>query len=118
MKQLNLTLSKSIDGFLNYKLAEGLTQRSVNSYEWVLFKWVEHRGDRLLTDVTVDNIRDYPAWLHELAPKLSLAKLSEGLGGLGRPARMIPNAPAIVNNVYRPTIGISRRLWQEAFRKS
>jgi hypothetical protein len=31
---LNLTLGKSIDGFLNYKLAEGLTQRSVSSYEW------------------------------------------------------------------------------------
>ena len=33
---LNLTLGKSIDGFLNYKLAEGLTQRSVSSYEWIL----------------------------------------------------------------------------------
>jgi integrase/recombinase XerD len=57
---LNLTLSKSIDGFLNYKLAEGLTQRSISSYEWVLRKWVEQRGDHLLTEVvqplsTVDN---------------------------------------------------------------
>ncbi len=48
---LNLTLGKSIDGFLNYRPAEGLTQRSVSSYEWVLRKWVEHRGDRLLAEV-------------------------------------------------------------------
>jgi pyrroline-5-carboxylate reductase len=37
-----------------------------------------------------------------LAPKLSLAKLSEGLGGFGRLARMIPNAPSIVNEGYNP----------------
>jgi hypothetical protein len=60
---LNLTLSKSIDGFLNYKLAKGLTQRSVSSYEWVLRKWVEQRGDHLLTEVTSDDVRNYLAWL-------------------------------------------------------
>jgi pyrroline-5-carboxylate reductase len=37
-----------------------------------------------------------------LAPKLSLAKLSQGLGGFGRLARMIPNAPSIVNEGYNP----------------
>ena len=60
---LNLTLGKSIDGFLNYKLAEGLTQRSVSSYEWILRKWVEQRGDHLLTEVTSDDVRNYLAWL-------------------------------------------------------
>ncbi len=37
-----------------------------------------------------------------LAPKLSLARLAEGLGGFGRLARVIPNAPSIVNAGYNP----------------
>ena len=37
-----------------------------------------------------------------LAPKLSIAQLSAGLGGFDRIVRMIPNAPAIVNRGYNP----------------
>ncbi len=37
-----------------------------------------------------------------LAPKLSLEKLSAGLNGFDRLARMIPNAPSIVNAGYNP----------------
>jgi pyrroline-5-carboxylate reductase len=37
-----------------------------------------------------------------LAPKISIAKISEGLGGLKNIARVIPNAPSIVNNGYNP----------------
>lgn len=42
------------------------------------------------------------AVLVSLAPKLSLAKLSAGLGGFERLARMIPNAPAIIAAGYNP----------------
>ncbi len=37
-----------------------------------------------------------------LAPKVSIAKFSEGLGGLKNIVRVIPNAPSIVNEGYNP----------------
>lgn len=37
-----------------------------------------------------------------LAPKLSIARLSSGLGGFARIVRMIPNAPSVVNKGYNP----------------
>jgi pyrroline-5-carboxylate reductase len=37
-----------------------------------------------------------------LAPKFSLGKLSELLGGFGRLARVIPNAPSVVNFGFNP----------------
>jgi pyrroline-5-carboxylate reductase len=37
-----------------------------------------------------------------LAPKISITKISEGLGGLKNIARVIPNAPSIVNEGYNP----------------
>ncbi len=37
-----------------------------------------------------------------LAPKLSIATLSAGLGGFKRIVRMIPNAPSIVNSGHNP----------------
>ncbi len=49
------------------------------------------------------------AILVSLAPKLSIAKLSEGLGGFSRIARVIPNAPSIINAGYNP-VAFSRTL--------
>jgi pyrroline-5-carboxylate reductase len=37
-----------------------------------------------------------------LAPKLTIARLAEGLGGFQRIVRMIPNAPSIINEGYNP----------------
>jgi pyrroline-5-carboxylate reductase len=37
-----------------------------------------------------------------MAPKVTLARLSESLGGLRRVARMIPNAPSIIGAGYNP----------------
>jgi len=42
------------------------------------------------------------AILVSLAPKLTLARLKESLGGFGRLVRMIPNAPAIVGAGFNP----------------
>jgi pyrroline-5-carboxylate reductase len=39
-----------------------------------------------------------------LAPKITLVKLSEGLGGHERLARMIPNAPSILGAGYNPMV--------------
>lgn len=42
------------------------------------------------------------AVLVSLAPKLTIAKLSAGLGGSPKIARMIPNAPSIIGQGYNP----------------
>ena len=42
--------------------------------------------------------------LISLAPKLSIAKLSEGLGGFNRIVRLIPNAASIICEGYNPIV--------------
>ena len=42
------------------------------------------------------------AILISLAPKLSIARLAEGLGGFDRIARLIPNAASIIGKGYNP----------------
>lgn len=42
------------------------------------------------------------AVLVSFAPKISMARISEGLGGFSRLARMIPNAPSIIGVGYNP----------------
>ncbi len=49
------------------------------------------------------------AMLISLAPKHTIAKLSESLGGFQRIVRMIPNAPSLVNEGYNP-VACSKRL--------
>jgi hypothetical protein len=36
-----LLISKSIDGFLKFKTAEGLSQRTIDSYEFILSHWFQ-----------------------------------------------------------------------------
>ncbi len=59
----NLLISLCIDGFIKYKTAEGLRQRTINSYEWVLNKWLERMGDKPINKVVPADIRDYLAYL-------------------------------------------------------
>ena len=59
----SMSLSKAVVGFVNHKLAEGLTDRSVYSYERLLNKWIEYEGDKDVVDITSQNIRMYLAWL-------------------------------------------------------
>ena len=58
-----MSLSKAVVGFVNNNLAEGLTDRSVNSYERLLNKWIEYEGDKDVGSITSQNIRRYLAWL-------------------------------------------------------
>ena len=58
-----LPLSKALVGFTNAKLAEGLSQRTVNSYLEDLQKWVERTGDREIDKVTGADYSAYLAWL-------------------------------------------------------
>ncbi|RME59146.1 hypothetical protein D6779_04985 [Candidatus Parcubacteria bacterium] len=59
----SMPISKAITGFVNYKMAEGLSRRTVDSYQRVLTKWIEHQGDKLLHEVTPNDIRSYLSWL-------------------------------------------------------
>ncbi len=58
-----LLISKSLDGFLKFKTAEGLSQRTIYSYERTLTKWLEHIGDRSVDDVQAADLTGYMAWL-------------------------------------------------------
>lgn len=44
-----------------------------------------------------------PSLVVSLAPKLTLGEISSALGGFGRLARVIPNAPSIVGAGFNPT---------------
>lgn len=55
-----LLLSKAIPGFINYKTAEGLALRTIDSHERLLNKWLEHIGDQEIGKITAqDMVRDY-----------------------------------------------------------
>ena len=48
-----------------------------------------------------DSLKPY-AILISLAPKLSIAKIAEGLGGFNRIVRLLPNAASIIGEGYNP----------------
>ena len=58
-----LLISKSIDGFLKFKTAEGLSQRSIAAYEDILKHWLSHVGDRSVSDLQPSDLTGYLAWL-------------------------------------------------------
>jgi len=63
----------------------------------------------------LDEIRDYlksDSILISLAPKLSTAKITEGLAGFKRIVRLIPNAASIIGEGYNP-VTFSESLSQE-----
>lgn len=60
---LSLSVSKAIEGFSKYKIAEGLSLRSVDSYERALKKWLEYQGDGPLKNIGTSEIQDYMNWL-------------------------------------------------------
>ncbi|MCM8777759.1 MAG: NAD(P)-binding domain-containing protein [Candidatus Omnitrophica bacterium] len=57
---------------------------------------IEKVSDEIKTCLTQDKT------LISLAPKVTIAKLSDMLNGFNRIVRMIPNAPSIVNSGYNP----------------
>jgi integrase/recombinase XerD len=56
-------LSKALEGFVNHKYAEGLSPRSITSYERLLKKWIKYEGNKPINKVTKENIREYMRWL-------------------------------------------------------
>jgi len=57
-------------GFLNYKTAEGLTDRSVDSYQRILHQWVENVGDKKIDQLTEHDLNAYLAFMRtEYVPR-------------------------------------------------
>jgi integrase/recombinase XerD len=59
----SLPLKKAISGFLNYKTAEGLTDRSVDSYERILKQWAEYVGDKKIDQLSDQNLNSYLVYM-------------------------------------------------------
>ena len=55
----SLPVSKAISGFIQYKSAEGLSPRTLVSYEHHLNLLLEFLGDRNLTQVTTQDLREF-----------------------------------------------------------
>jgi integrase/recombinase XerD len=62
-KLTSLSISKSIDGFLKFKTAEGLSKRTIDSYEYYLNQWMDHIGDQDVAKITTTDLIDYFAWM-------------------------------------------------------
>jgi integrase/recombinase XerD len=66
----SLFLSKAIPGFINYKTAEGLALRTIDSHERLLNKWLEHIGDQQIGKITTQDVVAYLSWLrNEYTPR-------------------------------------------------
>ena len=67
---LSLSISKAIDGFQKFKVAEGLSQRTVDSYEYYLNQWMNHIGDQDVAKIKPSDLINYFAWMRtEYKPK-------------------------------------------------
>lgn len=58
-----IPLSKAIDGFLTFKVAEGLSKRTTDSYEHILQCWQDHIGDLKVNSITTLDLSSYLAWM-------------------------------------------------------
>ena len=61
--KVSLSLAKAIDGFLKFKTAEGLSQRTIASYEYMLNHWLKYIGDRSVSEIQASDLTGYMAWL-------------------------------------------------------
>ena len=76
----SLVLGKAIQGFVNYKMAEGLSDRSVDSYERILKKWAFVEGLFISNPITNEldqpNVRLRFVSALDLVKRLTLAENS------------------------------------------
>lgn len=59
----SLVLSKALIGYLYFKTAEGLSDRSLESYERILKKWIQYCGHVEIVTITNKDIVGYLRWL-------------------------------------------------------
>ena len=66
----SLPLRKAIIGFLNFKTAAGLSQRSVDSYQRILEQWADYAGDKKVSQFTDHEINAYLVYMRtEYVPR-------------------------------------------------
>ena len=58
-----LNFSIALNGFLQYKLAEGLSPATVFNYERDLKLWLEHMGDQDIGRITSANLLEFLNYL-------------------------------------------------------
>jgi integrase/recombinase XerD len=84
----SLLLSKAVNGFLQFKAAEGLSPATLTSYETHLKLWLEHLGDVPVGKITAREVQEHLAWLRtEYEPRR--------ITGSKRPL-----SPKTIRNVY------------------
>lgn len=59
----SFSLKQALEGFINQKYAEGLSPRTIDSYERLLNKWIEYEGDKKIGEVETRDLREYLRWL-------------------------------------------------------
>jgi integrase/recombinase XerD len=59
----SLSLPKAITGFLNYKTAEGLSDRSIDSYKRILEHWADYAGEKKVGQLTDHDINAYSVFM-------------------------------------------------------
>jgi integrase/recombinase XerD len=59
LRSPGLLISNAVPGFIQYKSAEGLSLRTLASYQYDLELWLEIRGDRDVKQVTTQELREY-----------------------------------------------------------
>jgi len=65
-----LSIEKVIPGFIQYKSADGLSLRTLVGYEHDLNLWLEIQGDRNLTQVTTQELREFLSYIRmEYTPR-------------------------------------------------
>jgi integrase/recombinase XerD len=65
-----LNFSSALNGFLQYKLAEGLSPATVFNYERDLKLWLEHMGDQDIGRITSANLLEFLNYLRsEYVPR-------------------------------------------------
>jgi integrase/recombinase XerD len=55
--------SRAVVGFLQFKTAEALSNRTLESYWHDLTRWIAYAGDPVITKVRTSDLRAYFAWL-------------------------------------------------------
>lgn len=58
-----LIISQAIDGFVKYKVVEGLSERTLESYQDHLGRFQEHVGNVPIAEVSVAEVENFLYWL-------------------------------------------------------
>ena len=59
----SILLSKAIDGFLTFKVAEVTSKRTIDSYEHISRHWQDHVGKQKVSQVRTSDLVAFLAWM-------------------------------------------------------